>query len=335
LKPSTWFYSGFGLQLAANRAVPGLTPIGPCVNPDTRIWFLRAPALPAGTPEEPYYRSPFLEQGQPALTVWSLDRGAFLRWRYSDGTEFVVARSGSDVWVSWASSSTLEDAVTYLLGPIASLVLRLRGVTSLHASAVAIGDRAIALLGPPHCGKSTTAAMFGRMGYPVLTDDVAPLVARNGAIRVEPTYPQLRLWPDSVAMLCGHRDALPPLTPNWDKRALALGAQFQPHPLPLAAVYVLGERRPGAAARVEGLRGHEALATLAANTCVNYLLTPSMRAREFGVLTRLASTVPVRRILPPAQEDSVTTLCSHILEDYSAIEEATAAVAARASSRSA
>ena len=48
------------------------------------------------------------------------------------------------------------------------------------------------------------------------------LVEYDGRVHVQPAYPQLRLWPDSVAMLYGAPDVLPPLTPTWDKRALAL-----------------------------------------------------------------------------------------------------------------
>ena len=39
-------------------------------------------------------------------------------------------------------------------------VMLLRGIVCLHASAIAIDDEAIALLGPAGSGKSTTAAAF-------------------------------------------------------------------------------------------------------------------------------------------------------------------------------
>jgi dephospho-CoA kinase len=55
----------------------------------------------------------------------------------------------------------------------------LRGVVCLHASAVAIGDEAIALLGPAGSGKSTTAAAFAERGYSVLAEDVVTLDDRG------------------------------------------------------------------------------------------------------------------------------------------------------------
>ena len=49
----------------------------------------------------------------------------------------------------------------------------------------------------------------------------------------------------SVATLYGSTDALPALTPTWEKCCLDLTRadyQFQEQPTPLAAVYALGER---------------------------------------------------------------------------------------------
>ena len=111
------------------------------------------------------------------------------------------------------------------MGPVIAFTLRLRGVTCLHASCVAVDDRAIALLGRPGAGKSTTAAAFAQLGYSVLSDDVVVLDDRNGQFRVQPGYPRVNLWPDSVHALFGSEDALPPITPTWGKRYLSLAAR--------------------------------------------------------------------------------------------------------------
>lgn len=317
------FYSAFGLGLSADRPIPGLVPVDRPASADTRIWFdVVSPALPSGRRQEIRYRSAFIESGRPALRVWELAGGGHFRLRYSDGTEFVVDRAGRDVWARWADSSTLEDTATYLLGPVLGFVLRLQGVTCLHASAVAIGNRAIALVGPASSGKSTTAAAFSRLGYPVLADDIVALCEREETVYVQPAYPQLRLWPESVALLYGSADALPRLTPNWDKRFLDLNAnghRFECRPLPLAAVYVLAVRSTDAVAPlVERVRGQDALLTLVANSYVYYLLDADMRGRDFTALGRLAASVPVRRVVPSAEPARLVQLCSRILEDVEA-----------------
>jgi hypothetical protein len=319
------YYTAFGLSLCANGAVPGLIPQPPGAAPHTRIWLDAVP--PACRPDvrqEGWYSSATVEGAEPALKVWKVDGGAYYRLRYGDGTEFVVDRMGGDVWATWADSSTLEDTATYLLGPVMGFVLRLRGVTCLHASAVVVGDRAIALVGPASAGKSTTAAAFARLGHSIVSDDIVALSEPpGGLLRVLPAYPQLRLRPDSVAVLYGSADALPRLTPNWDKRALDLtanGCRFQSEPLPLAAIYVLAEcGPPDAEPRIVDLQGRQKLLTLLANTYVSYLLDAAMRSEEFVALGRVATHVPVRHVTRSSDPARVSQLCLRILEDWAAL----------------
>ncbi|MGH9492952.1 MAG: hypothetical protein ACRD2K_05585 [Terriglobales bacterium] len=258
--------------------------------------------------------------------------GAYFRLLYGDGTSFLLDRAGTRVWAAWPEPLTLEDAATYLLGPVLAFALRLRGYCGLHASAVRVRESAIALLGPPQAGKSTTAAALAKMGYAVLTDDVTILVDRGGSFLVVSGYPLLRLWEDSVHCLFGSADALPRLTPNWDKRYLDLTREeyrFEERPLPLAAIYALGDRtNEGAALAVEPLSGSAALMTLVTNTNVSYLLDSAMRARELEVLGRVAATVPVRKVMPHTDPALLGRLCEVILSDFEGLRHSGEAVAA-------
>ena len=316
-------FSAFGLSLRANRPIPGLPPQPSASSPDIQIWLDPKPfARPVHHQAwNSWYVSEAGPGGSPLLQVWRGVDGGDFRLLYGDGVEFVVAGDASEVWVTWPDSSTLADAATYLLGPVLGLVLRLRGVTCLHASAVAVGPQAFALVGPAYAGKSTTAAAFAALGHPVLADDIVALFQRGGTVFAQPAYPQLRLWPESVALLYGAAGALPRLTPNWDKRALDLTKHrscFQQEAVPLAAIYVLDQRTSNPEVRVEGLRGREALMTLIANTYVSYLLDPTMREREFDMLGQLVAGVPVRRVILPADARQLSRLCAHILTDYEA-----------------
>jgi hypothetical protein len=197
-------------------------------------------------------------------------------------------------------------------------VMLLRGVVCLHASAVAVGDKAIALLGPAGSGKSTTAAAFSDRGYSVLAEDVVTLDDRVDHFLVRPGYPCIRLWPASVKALYGSETHLPKLTPNWDKCYLDLKQQFRAEPLPLAAIYHLGERRHDTNAPfVEGLDRSEGLLSLIANTYATKLMDKQMRAREFELLTRVLNNVPLRRVIPHADPARIPELCDSILNDFS------------------
>jgi hypothetical protein len=248
-----------------------------------------------------------------------LSGGDYFGFFYSDGVRFAVERRGREVWGDWPENYTLEDACTYLLGPVIGFVLRLRGMTCLHASAVAVGKHAIALVGLPGAGKSTAAAAFARCGFSVIADDVVALTDNGENFLVQPGYPRVNLWPDSVRSLFGSEEALPQITPTWDKRYMALGDNglgFAAKALPLGAIYFLGERELALAAPiVEEVAGGNALAGLVANTYVNYLLDRDMRSREFDVLGRVVDGIPIRRVRPQADPSTVFHLCEAIVTD--------------------
>jgi len=250
------------------------------------------------------------------LRVFSLLEGKYYRFCYADQTEFVVDRDGTEVWAEWCAPLTLEDTATYLLGPVMGFVMLLRGVVCLHASAIAIEDKAIALVGPAGSGKSTTAAAFAERGYRVLAEDVVTIDDLFDRFLVRPGYPCIRLWPSGVKALYGSETHLPKLTPNWDKCYLDLTQQFQGEPLPLAAIYQLGERRHDACAPfIETLDRTEGLMSLIANTYATKLMDKEMRAREFELLTRVVSHVPVRRVTPHADPTRILELCDFLATD--------------------
>lgn len=209
---------------------------------------------------------------------------------YEDGCRFVVG--GATVWCTWPATSTPEDAATYLLGPILAFVLRSRGTLSLHASAVVWQGRALAVAAPPGGGKSTTAAAFADRGLAVVTDDVLPIVWRDGAPWALSGVPRLRLWPETVGARYGRDDALPLLTPTWSKRYLDVSTRFHRDPLPLGAIAVLRERVAGAP-RVERLSGADAAMQLVANSSMALHLDPGMRAAELDRIAALVEQVPV------------------------------------------
>ena len=229
--------------------------------------------------------------------------GRYIGLFYNDGARFAISREGNEIRADWPDGYILEDACTYLIGPVLAFALRLRGGTCLHASAIA-GDRAIALLGVPGAGKSTTAAAFARLGYSILSDDVAVLDDQGSRFLVQPGYPRVNLWPDSVRSLFGSEDELPHITPTWGKKYLALdrsGYGFQSSPLSLSAVYMLDEREDGLPAPVmEELTAAEAFMALVSNTYVNYLLDADMRKCEFEVLGRVVAEILQGVCVPPA-----------------------------------
>lgn len=261
--------------------------------------------------------------GKPRLTVWHSARHFHLQ--YADGTEFLIDKQGTRIWATWpAETLTLEDTATYLLGPVMGFVLLLRGFISLHACAVAVGERVIAIVGPAGSGKSTTAAAFAEQGYRVLAEDVVSLHDLGKEFLVQPAYPSIRLWPSSVEALYGTAATLPKLTPTWDKCYLDLTQdkyEFQHEPLPLAAIYILAERSDDDGVPfVEDLAPGAALMSLIANTYATYLMDKTMRAREFELLQRVLSSVPLKRVTPHSDPVRIDELCQAILNSFATID---------------
>lgn len=317
-------YTAYGLFLRSDVAIPGLQPgrsisTFPPVEFITQSkpnWALEAEQLVSrvihALPAEP-------ECGDPTFVVRQFADAQYFQLAYGDGTEFLMDGCGNRVWGTFVAPLTIEDLTTYFLGPVLGFVLRRRGVTPLHASAVAMGDFAVAISGAAGAGKSTTAAALALRGAPVLCEDITALEESPEGFSVRPGYPRVCLWPDAAGKLFGETSALPNLTPTWDKKFLALDggrAHFEKRTLPLQAVYLLGHRVcEESAPRLEEISVREALLELVQNTYMNALLSRQQRAAEFEFLSRLVACVPCKRVIPHQDHGRIAALCQLLEED--------------------
>lgn len=334
-------HSVYGLRVRSDRRVPGLAIEPERDDVDLEI-HLGTGTLPDGAADlhhEPNATGEWIDDdGEPGWRMWTVDGGRYYRLRYADGTDFLIEGSGRAVWGEWPAPLTIEDTATYLLGPVLRFVLARRGVLCLHASAVVIGGRAVALVGPAGAGKSTTAAAFASRGVPVLSDDLVALTPHGSEFLVQPGYRLVRLWSDVSDAVGGAPGGLPLLTPNWDKRFLALtGSIFASEPVALAAIYLFADaRRDAAAPSIAAVPARVALMELVANSRSAYALEPALLADGYRLLGRLREGVRIRRVVPHASLDHLQRLCEVIEADVlahpaqcPALERAAAAGASR------
>ncbi|HEX6250795.1 MAG TPA: hypothetical protein VFZ56_05105 [Gemmatimonadaceae bacterium] len=320
----TWHYTLYGLRLTADLPIPGLHEAPPTAAPDVRIRFAEPPPSDFTAALQPWSPPAYpRREGGVGYSIWRDPAGSLFRFRYPDGTEFVLDTLGSSIWVSWLPPLTQADAVTYLVGPIIGFVLRWRGRLCLHASCVSSGERAFSMMGSAGAGKSTTASAFATLGLPVVSDDITAITEDGGRFLVLPGYPRTCLWPTSASALFGHADALPAITPSWDKRHLDLTRApggFRSEPVPLDLIYVLADRSSGdAPITITEVDPGQALVALTGHTYGNRLLDTEMRASEFAALDRLVRTVPVRRVTPPESLERLTELCERMLDDFHSV----------------
>ena len=149
---------------------------------------------------------------------------------------------------------------------------------------------------------------------------------------MQPGYPQIRLWPQSIAAIYEDSENLPLVYSHRDKRYLSLGIEggpggtFWPWPLPLVAIYVLEEVAGNLAdPQIEALGPPDKLMTLIRNTFGGYVVSDENRRQEFALLAQLSKTVSVRRLLFTHDLTRLPAQSKAILEDVRSLNHARAA----------
>jgi hypothetical protein len=144
-------------------------PPGSDVDLDITLGDLAHPSLdaPPGTPML------HLEMDRQYYTAVRDDQGCLLRF-------YGTCDIRLDPTLRHASVHLHPDADPEIIsvlvaGTLLAFVLALRGEPVLHASAVQIGDEALAFVGASGMGKSTTATLFCADGARLITDDVLRL----------------------------------------------------------------------------------------------------------------------------------------------------------------
>ena len=211
----------------------------------------------------------------------------------------------------------LDDAVlrTFLLGPAIGTLLHLRGHLVLHASAVMFEKRAVAFLGDSEFGKSTVAAACWTAGHALVTDDLAVIeLPPGGDARVVPSFPRMKVWPESLAALGFDPDAYPRVNPELEKRDFRAAEGFGRDPVPLATMYVLMEGGPDPAA--VGMDPQAAFAALVTNSYAADLLEATgTREHHFRQVTQLIGRVRVRSLVTGSPLEQVRRVPAVVAAD--------------------
>jgi hypothetical protein len=184
----------------------------------------------------------------------------YLFWR--EVGSFLV-REGHDIIVDPSPELDERTLRLFILGPVLAVLLHQRGYLLLHASAVTVASKAVLFLGNAGWGKSTMAAILHARGHGLVTDDLAVLRGESGCPVVFPGFPQIKLWPETLASLGDAPDKLPRCNPSFEKRARPATRKFSPIPLPIRRIYVLDE---GNAPEILPLGPQDALAELIRHT---------------------------------------------------------------------
>jgi hypothetical protein len=216
------------------------------------------------------------------------------RLRHSCSGEFDISSDGTDIVWYPSPDTPLEMGRNDILGRVLSIVLHVRGILSLHGSAVALEHDAIAFLAPKHHGKSTLATALAHAGATLLTDDTVAVDPGPPAV-VSPGIPSARLYQDSASKLF---DDDPDRHHGVDGKYVAdylSDSTSSEVPVPLSAIYILEpvSRSRGIAASRVSLRPRHAAIPIIANAKVRYLLGKTEAHAIFERAVTLVRSVPV------------------------------------------
>jgi energy-coupling factor transporter ATP-binding protein EcfA2 len=292
----------FGLRIASELELPELGAAGGEGAPDLSIRIGRCPTVLAGA-----RRVGTRSQVLPDQFLFE-----------QAGVARYLARGGSEIVIEPVVGAAPSHIRTFLLGAVLAGLCYQRGLTPLHANAIAPEDRGIALTGPSGSGKSTLGACLAAFGRPVLADDVSVLGAGpDGRLVIWPGVRRLKLWRDTLVALGHAPDGLERVVGDRDKYVLPL-TQADLGPATFERLYVLEKAEEGAPGGIRQLAGAAAMQAL--TTSVYRLdLGAAMGRREVvfaqavAALRQVSVFVFERRWGLEALEDEARRLERHFL----------------------
>jgi hypothetical protein len=300
-----YYYRAHGLEIQSDIPLHNVLPVDrgtSARSPDAVI--LRGEVLPAA-------ESDGATQVQPGETF-------HIRSAYGS-----VRIGHTRVHVCPVEGILYDELLSYFAVYVVAILLHLRGLLTLHASAVEIDGMAVAFIGEKGMGKSTTASYLVAQGHRLLSDDLIACGVDGGdpGVHVDPGFPYVKVFPEVLANVPdqqeGSRDWI---LPGSRKKVVPLSAAEHRSEVPLARLYVLAFHE-GDEVILNPIPQKRAFLFVMAQSFVQRLTTREIRydGQYFSDCAALARQVPVAVLgrpqtleaLPPLYEMIRDDVCSH------------------------
>lgn len=226
--------------------------------------------------------------------------------------------SGTEIH-SYAFVEGIEYMVEIcLIGNVLAYWMERRGISAIHASAVVVDNYAVAFIAGTSRGKTTTACGFLTAGYPLLTDDILPVVEVSGVVMARASFPQMKLLPEQVAFLGGDPRKFKKVHPLFEKLMVPIGSgigNYHEEAVPLGGIYLLDRSEDTVNPEVLPVSRADALVELVRHSFAAELMDAVDRGpSRFKRLAAIARTVPVRRLLISAGYDQLEEVRLTVME---------------------
>ncbi|MEM6576919.1 MAG: hypothetical protein AAF678_00375 [Pseudomonadota bacterium] len=288
---ATRTYSAFGLVIASDFELQALTPvIGTPTKIDLHVKRATGVIRDRNRPADPWFEI----TPDAQYMFWHVIGGFLVEDERTIRVE--PLEDVSDHLVSQA-----------LLGLVISIVLDRRGYICLHAGAVDVDGSAAVLLGDKGAGKSTSSAAMMQAGHQPITDDLVAIDLNEDAAhppRIQPGFPSLKLWPDSIAALeLAPHDTDRLIHPKTTKVQKRTPLELSKTPVRFGAGFVLDRTHETEAPRIVRLAPHEALQSVLRYTFLarygETSLGPTHLVDHMKRCSALVAQVPMFRLIYP------------------------------------
>jgi hypothetical protein len=214
--------------------------------------------------------------------------------------DFLISADGHRIYCRLQKRSYWEPFHSYLLGQVLSFALLKQGIESLHCTALVLEQGAVGFIGYCGQGKSSLAAAFLQMGYPLVTDDLLVLKEENHRFLAYPSFPRIKLFPRIARTFLGERIIAAPMNPFTNKLIIPLGPDLScTHPVPLKAIFVLRRRSPKSKVKrvsIRTLSKHRAFLDLITHSFNTVIKDPERIKRQFTQNARLTAAIPIKSL---------------------------------------
>jgi len=211
-----------------------------------------------------------------------------------------------------------EEFFTVMLLNICFIYLfQMNNLFPIHSSAIEIDGACIAFIGNSGAGKSTTATQFLKQGHRIVTDDLSLIdFDEEGNPFVYPSYPQLRLWDETLSTFELNKEELIKINYKQEKFKKMLDtAHYVDEPLPLKKMYFL-TFSPDNQLRFSELKGFEKVKIISSQVFGDSIIKTFNKSIEyFQFCQKLAGKIELCQIERPKNLLTVAEIYESIKAD--------------------
>lgn len=217
--------------------------------------------------------------------------------RYAGICDVTIDRERKTITVHRSPHADPGLISIFLGGSVLAHVLTAEGLLVLHASAVEVEGRAVAILGPSGTGKSTLAALLCAAGAGLVADDVLRVDATDSGPVCFPGTRGLRLRPAASSLGGGIEGAS--VRETTDGRTAVVPARLADAPLTLGAGLVPEPSREATRLEVRRLGAMEGLQELLRHPRLTMWRAPEPIGKLFELTAEIAEALPLYRARVP------------------------------------